>query len=113
MARQDFPPVKAGYLQPQTCQKNTLVHFFLYYNNKFCQILESSERNRWVLPLVGIHLIVQPHLIRVKQIIAVNTHKPVYPDIFSHKMVQCVLGVSLHNSETEEKQTSVNLEIGT
>ena len=62
-------PVKAGYLQPQTCQKTTLVHFSLHYNNKFCQILEFSERNRWVFPLVGIHLIVQFHLIRVKQIL--------------------------------------------
>ena len=64
-----FSPVKAGYLQPQTCQKNTLVHFSLHYNNKFCQILEFSERNRWVLPLVGIHLIVQLHLIREKQVL--------------------------------------------
>lgn len=49
-----FSPVKAGHLQPQICQKNTLVHFSLHYNNKFCQIWrEFSERNRWVLPLVG------------------------------------------------------------
>ena len=45
--------------------------------------------------------------------IAVNIHRLVYPDIFSHRMVLCILGLSLHNSETEEKQTFVNLEIGT
>ena len=43
---------------------------------------------------------------------AVNTHRTHYPDIFSHGMVNCVQGVSLHNSETANKNAFVNLGTG-
>ena len=41
-----------------------------------------------------------------------HTHRTLYNDIFFHGMVQCVLAVSLHNSETARKHVSVNLGIG-
>ena len=43
---------------------------------------------------------------------AANTHRTLYNDIFFHGIVQCVLAVSLHNSETARKHVSVNLGIG-
>ena len=43
---------------------------------------------------------------------AANTHRTLYNDIFFHGIVQCVLAVSLHNSETARKHVSANLGIG-
>ena len=43
---------------------------------------------------------------------AANTHRTLYNDIFFHGMVQCVLAVSLHNSETARKHMFVNLGTG-
>ena len=43
---------------------------------------------------------------------AANTHRTLYNDIFFHGMVQCVLEVSLHNSETARKHMFVNLGTG-
>ena len=60
--------------------------------------------------LLGSHLIVQLHLIRVKKVVVVRT---LSPNIFSHGMVQCVQGVSLHRSETAGKHIGLNLGIGT
>lgn len=34
---------------------------------------------------------------------SVSSHRTPSPEIFSHEMVQCPLGVSLHNSETAKK----------
>ena len=42
----------------------------------------------------------------------INSQRTVSPDIFSHGMVQCVLGVSVHNSEAARKHAFVNLGIG-
>ena len=44
--KQYFPPVKAGYFQTQTWQKDTLAHFSPHYNNSFGQVFDFSERNR-------------------------------------------------------------------
>ena len=35
------------------------------------------------------------------------------PELFSHAMMQCVLGLSLHSFETAGKYVFVNLDIGT
>ena len=48
-----FPLVTARELQPQTCQRNTLVHFSLLYNNSFGPVFEFSEINRLMALLVG------------------------------------------------------------
>ena len=40
---------------------------------------------------------------------AFNPQITVSADLFSHKMVQCVLGVSLHNSETAKRHAFLNL----
>lgn len=64
------------------------------------------------LPLLACHLIVYFHLIRVPTGMAVKTHRTLYPDFFSHKIVQCAPGVSLHSSKTAVKNVFVNLGIG-
>lgn len=43
---------------------------------------------------------------------AINTHRALSTDIFSHGIVQCVLIVSIHNSETARKYAFVNLVVG-
>ena len=40
------------------------------------------------------------------------THRTLYPDNLSHGMVECVLYVSLHNSETARKHAFVTLGTG-
>ena len=45
-----FFPMKAGELQPQTSQKNTLDHLSLHYSKKFGQAFEFSKRNRPLSP---------------------------------------------------------------
>ena len=42
---------------------------------------------------LGSHLTVQFHLVRVTTDMAIDTHKTLSLDLFSHGMVQCVLGV--------------------
>ena len=41
----------------------------------------------------------------------VNIHRTLSLDLFSHGMVQCVLVVSLHSSETAEDHVFLNLGI--
>ena len=43
---------------------------------------------------------------------AINTHRALSPDIFFHGIVQCVLIVSIHNSETARTYSFVNLVVG-
>ena len=62
--------------------------------------------------LLGNHLIVHFHLIRVTTDMFNNTHWTLSPDTFSYGIVQCVLGVSLHKFETARKHAFVNLGIG-
>ena len=57
---------------------------------------------------VGSHLTVQFHLIRVTTGMAVK-HRTLSPDLFSHAMVQYVLGLSLHSSEMAGKHAVANL----
>ena len=40
-----------------------------------------------------------------------NSHRTLSPDLFSHGMVRCVLGLSLHSSETAANHVFVNLGI--
>ena len=49
--------------------------------------------------LLESHLKVQFYLIRVTSGMLVNTHRTLYPAIFSHQMVHCVPVVSIHHSE--------------
>ena len=70
-----------------------------------------SEIKR-MFPTSAFEVIWQFHLIRVTTDMAVNTHRTHYPDIFSHGMVNCVQGVSLHNCETANKNAFVNLGTG-
>ena len=43
---------------------------------------------------------------------AVNNHRTLSLDLFSHGVVQCFLGVFLESSENEGKHASLNLVIG-
>lgn len=52
-----------------------------------------------LVSFLGSHLTVQFHLFRVIIGMAVNTHRTLSPDIFCYGIIQCVLGVSLHNFE--------------
>ena len=61
----------------------------------------SSLKEAGCLPLlVGNHLTVEFHQIKVTTGMAVNTHRTLSPNLFSHGMVQCVQDVSLCSSET-------------
>ena len=53
--------------------------------------------------LLRSHLTVQFHLIRVTTGMEVNTQRTLSSDLFSHEMVHCILGMSLHNTETAVK----------
>ena len=61
--------LEARKLHPQTYQKNTLVHFYLHYNN-WSQVLEATCHL-----LLGSKLTVQLHLIRVTTGMAVCTYR--------------------------------------
>lgn len=61
---------------------------------------------------LGSHLAVQFHLIMVTIYMTIITHRTLYPDNLSHGMVECVLYVSLHNSETARKHAFVTLGTG-
>ena len=67
------------------------------------QILSSiwvfwKQQTAWHF-LLESHLKVQFYLIRVTSGMWVNTHRTLYPAIFSHQMVHCVPVVSIHHSE--------------
>ena len=53
--------------------------------------------------LLRSHLRVQFQLIRVTIGMVVSTHRILSPDLFSHGILQCILGVSLHNSHMQAK----------
>lgn len=83
----------------RTCQKNPLVHFSLHYNNSLVRIwVFWKQQTAWHF-LLESHLKVQFYLIRVTSGMLVNTHRTLYPAIFSHQMVHCVPVVSIHHSE--------------
>ena len=52
---------------------------------------------------LGSHLTVQFHLFRVTTITAVKMHRIRSHELFSHGILQCILGVSLHNSHMQAK----------
>ena len=94
-----------------SCQKNPLVHFPLHCNS-FGWVFYFSERRG--LFATSCHEVpwVLFHLISVTADMAVNTQITLSSDLFSHGKLQCVLGVSLHSSETAGKHDFVNLGIG-
>ena len=59
--------------------------------------------------LLGSHLRVQFHLSKAATFMAVSIHGTLSPDLFSHGMVEQVLGVSLHSFATSGKHIFVNL----
>ena len=158
LQKQYFTPVKARQFQPQTCQKNTLVHFSFHYNKSFVKYLSFLKKLATCRFLLESHLLdsatlnlPEKHtgsLFSPLQLLcssvcpfwkkghclpllagkssektvpsnlgnnswADNSHRTLSPDLFSHGMVRCVLGLSLHRSETAVKQVFVNLEIQT
>ena len=159
LQKQYFTPIKAGQFQPQTCQKNTLVHFSLHYNKSFvkylsflkeigyllfptgkssagwCNLKPTRKAHRFTFPPITTTALfkcssflketaclpllagkssentVPPNLGNNSW--ADNSHRTLSPDLFSHGTVRCVLGLSLHSSETAAKHVFVNLEIQT
>lgn len=63
--------------------------------------------------MLGSLLPVPVHLIKLTTGMVLNSHRTRSPDLFSHRMVHCVPGVSLHSSETVGKHVFVSLGIGT
>ena len=100
-AKRYFSTVRAEQFQPQTCPKNTLVDFSLYYNNYFGHffflIFENKQKTNLLCHfLLGSHLTVQFHLIREVTGMELKTQRTLSPDCFSPVMVQCVLKVFIH-----------------
>ena len=75
-----FSQVKTGELQPQTCQKNSVLFFSLHYNNSCSHNFEIKR----MLPTSGlkVKLTVQFHVIRGTTRMGVKTHRTLSPDIF-------------------------------
>ena len=57
--------------------------------------------------LLGSHLILLLHLIRVTTDMTFNTHRTLSPDLLFHGMVHSIMGVSLHSFETSGKHVFV------
>ena len=81
------------------CQKNKLVHFLFIITGLFVITWFFWNKKDAISFFLGSHLTVQFHLFRVIIGVAVNTHRTLSPDIFCYGIIQCVLGVSLHNFE--------------
>ena len=109
MAKAIFSPAKAGELQPETFKKDTLVHFLLISPTALVKHQSFLKENAAFHFLLGSHLILLLHLIRVTTGMTFNTHRTISPDLLSHGMVHSVMGLSLHSSETAGKHVFVNL----
>ena len=81
--------MRAQQFQPQSCQKITLVHFSLHYNNSFGLVFYFLKETGCLPLLPGTSSDRTDSLIRVTTGMAVNTHRTLSPDLFSHGMVHC------------------------
>lgn len=84
--------------------------FGLHFKKKFLSFLKQAG---CLALLAGKSSEVLFHWIGLTTVMTLNNHKTLYAAHFSHGTVHCVLGLSLHNSETARKHVFVNLAIGT
>ena len=76
---------------------------------------KSPKCSTWVQSqkwLISVCFQGKPFNIRVNTNMVVQTHRTLFADTFSHEMVQCVLVVSLHSSETERKHALWTWDLG-
>lgn len=111
MAKESFSLVKFNSCRKKLSRKTLVSFFFSSQQQLWSSFCFLKEKGCLPLLLKG-HLTVQFHLFRVTIVLAVSAHRPLSHDHFSHVMVQCVLGVSLQNSEDEGMRAFVNLTIG-
>ena len=100
-------------LHPQTCQKNTRVHFSLTITTALVHFFLVFWKKQTACHfLLGRHMRVPVYLLWLMTGMAVNIQRTLFPGLFSYGMVQCFLWVSLHSSETAGEHVSLNLGIG-
>ena len=114
MAKESFSLVKSHSCREKkkTCHKNTSLIIFFLHNSNFGQVFVFWKKQAACHFCWKATWLYSFHLFRVTIVLAVNAHRPISPDHFSHVMVQCVLGVSLPSSENAGMSAFVNLAIG-
>jgi len=109
--RSTFPQWKLDSCSLKLARKT---HWFIFHSSQqlWSSFLVSWKQQVVCYFLLKSHLTVQFHLIRVNTNMVVQTHRTLFADTFSHEMVQCVLVVSLHSSETERKHALWTWDLG-
>ena len=91
-----FSPMKTWQLHLQTCQKSTLVSFSPHYNDNFGQAFALNKNGCLPLhPWKSSESTVSCNLGNNKH--GIQHSQQHFLDLFSHGMVECVLGVSLQS----------------
>ena len=104
--------MEAGILEPQTCLKNTLVHFSLHCKNSSGQVLSFLKATSSTICLAcftGKSSDIQFHIIRETTGVVNKIRKALSHDIYFH---ECVVGMSLYSSETAGKYDFLKLGMG-
>lgn len=107
--------MEAGILEPQTCLKNTLVHSYLHCKNSSGQVLSFLKVTSSPICLACFTGKSSDNTVSHNQRniwCGKQDHKTLSPDIYFHRMIQCVIEVSLYSSETAGKCVFLNLGMG-
>ena len=97
-------------LQPQPCQKNTLVHFFFITTTALVIFFSNFLKER--VCLLVRHMRVQVYLIWLMTGMTVNTQRTCSHKLLSHGKVHCVPEVFLLSYKVSGKHVFVKLGIG-